>query len=67
MADLIQGQKYRIVGLGTMLGDEVCTASKTKATGYIEYQDDMLPVNLNLFGEGRLGEYATYRGKTKDQ
>lgn len=59
---LVKGESYRIVGLGVMSGDETCLASGERATGYIEYEGDMVPVNLKLFGEGKMGEKAVYNG-----
>lgn len=59
---LVKGESYRIVGLGVMSGDETCLASGERATGYIECEGDMVPVNLKLFGEGKMGEKAVYNG-----
>lgn len=64
---LQKGTFYRLVGLGTMLGDEVCHATGTKATGYIEQDGEMLPVNLKLFGSGKMGEYIEFLGLKKKQ
>jgi hypothetical protein len=62
---LQKGESYRLVGLGTMLGDERCLATGTKATGYIEQDGDMVPVNLKLFGSGKMGEYIEFLGEEK--
>ena len=59
---LQKGESYRIVGLGTMLGDEKCLATGTRATGYIEKDGEMIPVNLKLFGSGKMGEKAEFLG-----
>lgn len=59
---LQKGKSYRLVGLGTMLGDEQCLATGTKATGYIEKDGDMIPVNLKLFGSGKMGERIEFLG-----
>ncbi|ASV44500.1 hypothetical protein PBI_SCTP2_485 [Salicola phage SCTP-2] len=66
-AEFLVGNYYEVVGLGVMDGDETCTATSTQPTGYVRHPDwdEMIPVNLNYFGEGEVGEFAVYLGYDK--
>lgn len=50
---------YKIIGIGTMEGDDTCEVSGTEADGYLSVDGFMMPVNLSLFSEGIIGDYVT--------
>ena len=58
-------ETYRLVGIGNITGEQKCAISNRTGTGYVLYHDnetDMVPVDLTLFGEGRLGSEIEYIG-----
>lgn len=66
MVELKKGEKYVIVGLGTMEGDERCSLNpEDRATGYIRgpnNREEMVPVNLKRFGPAPIGGEAEFLG-----
>ncbi len=62
--NLVVGSQYRLLGVTPTPIDFMCLLSTGTATGFIDMDGEVVPVDLSYFGDGLVGDFITFTGKS---